>query len=154
MIKIDCPACVSKRCDKATIRDGRCTGFAPDSISYAQHRFYRGIILPAICDFMGESNHQFCHDFRLKPEWIYRQTGRYYYVFESYGDIPEKHQKDSKIWQPEGCNFFAMIPSMKTFTKAETKDYLKFCDSLLYEIGGGISEENSQEYRTLRDRVL
>jgi hypothetical protein len=152
-MQLNCPECLTQNCTgNIVIKNGQCLSFRPDKISLLSHRLYRGLILPALCDFMGETNRQYTHDFKIKPEFVYRQTGEYYYKFDKYEDIPVKHQKDSKIWI-EG-NIFAMIPSMKTFTKKETKDFLLFTDALLFEIGGNIDPENNTEYMTLKSGLL
>jgi len=154
------------RLSSLSIIDGKCSKFNPDDISTAQHRFYRGLILPALTEALGETNNQYVHEFILKPEFIYRQTGEYYYKVEKFDDIPVKHQSSSRVITeiiemvtPEQEYFnkteiIGYIPSMASFTKAETKDYFKFCETMLEEIGGQIPTESNQEYRTLRERVL
>jgi len=146
-----------------SIIDGRCSKFNPDDISTAQHRFYRGLILPALTEALGETNNQYVHDFVLKPEWVYRKTGGYYFEVNDYSEIPAKHQGNARILSEyiykespcvKECNIYGYIPSMASFTKAETKDYFKFCETMLEEIGGQIPTESNQEYRTLRERVL
>lgn len=157
----DCPECLRKNACKIEIKNGKCINYTLDNISYAQHRLYRGILLPAITEAMGESNNQYVHDFILKPEWIYRSSGKYYILVNYYSEIPEKHQGTARII--ERTNFennklnvkiIGYIPSMAKFTRAETKDYLKFCECILDEINGNIPVEHNQEYSKLRSKVL
>jgi len=163
MYKHDCPECLILECKDIIIKNGRCLKFATDNISSASHRLYRGLILPALAEALGESNNQYCHDFILKPEWIYRQTGEYYFKVEEYSDIPVKHQSSARILSEyiykespavKECNIYGYIPSMASFSKSEVKDYFKFCSILLEEIGGCIPIDQSQEYKLLADRVM
>ena len=164
---VDCPECLRKNACKVEIKNGKCINYTLDNISYAQHRLYRGILLPAITEAMGESNNQYVHDFILKPEWIYRTSGKYYINVNGYSEIPEKHQGSSRIinkaikmYNQNDDEFFykpeiiGYIPSMAKFTRAETKDYLKFCECILDEINGNIPVEHNQEYATLRSKML
>ena len=132
-------------------------------MSYAQHRLFRGILLPALTEALGESNNQYAHDFILKPEWIYRQIGEYYYP-AIYNEIPEKHQGTARLitdnvyhseqlGSPKGVVVFGYVPSMAKLTKREAKDYIRFCEILLEEVSGNIPPEHSAEYNTLRQRV-
>lgn len=164
--KSDCPECQKKSNCKIDIKDGKCINYITDNISHAQHRLFRGLLLPALTEALGESNNQFVHDFILKKEWIYRQTGNYYFEVKDYSEIPAKHQGSARIISriesvmgerlqiqrvEKICGY---IPSMANYTKAETKSYLKFCEVLLEEIGGQIPTESNQEYLNLREKVL
>lgn len=159
-----CPDCLKRPC-QIDIKNGKCINYITDNISHAQHRLYRGLLLPALTEALGESNNQYVHDFILKPEFIYRQTGKYYYEVTCYEDIPLKHRSTARINSErvtidkfgEPCTeiqFYGYIPSMANYTKAETKSYLRFCEILLEEIGGSIPTENNQEYLNLREKVL
>ena len=163
--KTNCPKCQKSSSCRIDISDGKCLNYSPDDISYAQHRLYRGILLPALTESMGETNNQYCHEFILKPEWIYRKTGKYYYEITCYEDIPVKHRSSARINSErvtidkfgEPCTeiqFYGYIPSMASFTKAEAKDYFLFCETMLMEIGGQIPTADNQEYEQLRARVL
>jgi len=163
MYKHDCPECLILDCKDIIIKNGRCLKFATDNIKSSQHRFYRGLILPALTEALGESNNQYVHDFILKPEWIYRQTGEYYFKVEEYSDIPVKHQSSARILSEyiykespviKECNIYGYVPSMSNFTRAETKDYFIFCEVLLEEIGGQIPTADNQEYNLLRKKIL
>lgn len=163
-MKIDCPSCLITECKDITIKDGKCLNYATDNIKSSQHRFYRGLILPALTEALGESNNQFAHEFILKPEWIYRQTGFYYFKTDNFDAIPVKHQDSARILtipytlhnNPliEKELVKGYIPSMANFTRAETKDYFRFCEVLLEEIGGAIPTDQNQEYKLLREKVL
>jgi len=162
--KTNCPKCQKASSCRIDIADGRCINYSPDDISYAQHRLYRGILLPALTVAMGETNNQFTHEFILKPEWIYRKTGEYYYKADNFDDIPEKHQKTARILTisytlhnnplMEKELVKGYIPSMASFTKAETKDYFLFCETMLMEIGGQIPIANNQEFANLRSKII
>lgn len=160
-----CPECQRFINDKCTalnnmqILNGTCNKFSPDNISTLQHRFYRGLLVPAIALGMGEQNNNFVHEMILKPEWIYRQTGEYYFKVNRFDEIPEKHQKSSRFIMVHNRaqsqqSVIGYIPSMSKFTKNETKEYFKFCEIVLEEIGGQIPKSNEQEYSSLRDRLL
>ena len=159
IINCNCPQClkyIDNKCSlkDISIKDGKCTGFHPDSITYATHRFYRGIMLPAICEAMGESNFQFVHDFTLKPRWLHQVNGMAFYEYEEYNQIPDKHQGTGKIWQLDNGHY-ALIPSMGKFTKAESRSYLSFCENFLFmELNGHINPVDNSEYQTLRKRIL
>ena len=164
----NCPTCTKFVLNECTvknqnIKDGKCTHIITNNISGMQHRFFRGLILPALTESLGESNNQYVHDFILKPEWIYRQTGEYYFKVEEYSDIPVKHQSNARILSEyiykespvvKECNIYGYVPSMANFTRAETKDYFRFCEVLLEEIGGQIPTADNQEYNLLRKKVL
>lgn len=166
-LKINCPECLKNSNCRVDIQNGKCINYSPDNISYAQHRMFRGILLPAICNAMGESNNQYCHDFILKPEWINRKSGEYFIPVTDYNEIPEKHQGSARVIT-EDVEFIhsetgevikrtivkGYVPSMARFTKAESKDYLKFCEMILEEVSGHIPAIEEQEYNTLRNRVL
>jgi hypothetical protein len=118
-----------------------------------------------LTEALGESNNQYVHDFILKPEWIYRQIGKYYIPISCYADIPEKHRATARINSErvtidkfgEPCTeiqFYGYVPSMGNFTRAETKDYFRFCEVLLEEIGGAIPTDQNQEYNLLRKKVM
>jgi len=165
MIKHDCPECLISECKDIIIKNGKCLKFATDNIKSSQHRLYRGLILPALTEALGESNNQYVHDFILKPEWIYRQIGKYYIPISCYADIPEKHRATARINSErvtidkfgEPCTeiqFYGYVPSMGNFTRAETKDYFRFCEVLLEEIGGAIPTDQNQEYNLLRKKVM
>lgn len=164
MTKHDCPECLISECKDIIIKNGKCLKFATDNISSASHRLYRGLILPALTEALGESNNQYVHDFILKPEWIYRQTGNYYFKVDKFDDIPIKHQGDCRvitIINSSGVHglhvdtkIVGFIPSMANFTRAETKDFFRFCEVLLEEIGGAIPTDQNQEYKLLRGKVL
>jgi hypothetical protein len=155
----NCKPCLKFIDNKCTVKeisiiDGKCSCFYPDSISYAQHRLYRGIILPAICEAMGESNFQYTHDFVLKPRYLHQINGMAFYEYEEYNQIPDKHQGTGKIWQLDNGHY-ALIPSMAKFTKKETKEYLEFCEKFLFlDLQGYIKPTDNKEYETLRRRVL
>jgi hypothetical protein len=134
-----------------------------DDISYSQHKLYRSFLLPALTEALGESNNQYCHEFILKPEFIYRQTGEYYYKVEKFDDIPVKHQNSARILSGyiyaespvvKECIIYGYVPSMAAFTKKETKEYFIYCETMLEEIGGQIPTDSNQEYKQLRERVL
>jgi hypothetical protein len=161
--RTNCKECLRKDKCVIDIVDGRCINYTLDNISHAQHRLFRSIMLPALTDALGESNNQYVHDMILKPEFIYRNTGEYYYKVESYKDIPEKHQGTARILSDyiyaespvaKECIVYGYIPSMSKFTKKETKDYFLFCMTLLEEIGGSIPIDQNQEYKLLRQKVL
>jgi len=155
-MKTECPECSKEKNNicRAEIRNGKCLNFAPDSISYAQHRLYRGIILPAICEAMGEINFQYVHDFVLKPRYLHQINGTAFYEYEEYNQIPDKHQGTGKIWQLDNGHY-ALIPSMGKFTKKETKEFLEFCERFLFlDLQGYIKPTDNKEYEALRRRVL
>lgn len=166
-MKTNCKNCLkySSGCTvkEISIVDGKCIDMVTNDISYSQHRLFRGLILPALTEAMGETNNQYVHDFILKPEWIYRQTGEYYYKIEKYEDIPIKHQGSARILSGyeyvespvvKECIVYGYIPSMSQFTKADTKSFFLFCETLLEEINGSIPTDQSQEYKQLREHVL
>lgn len=163
-MEINCPECLKNNNCKVDVRNGKCINYSPDNVSYAQHRLFRGLLLPAITEAMGESNNQYVHDFILKPEWIYRQIGQYYYPANGYNAIPEKHQGSARVIEyfelKDGDNFkpervvVGYVPSMAKFTKSEAKDYIRFCEIILEEVSGNIPVEYSAEYNTLRQRVM
>jgi len=167
----NCPTCtkfVLNECiiKNVNIKDGKCTHIITNDISGQQHRFYRGLLLPALTEALGETNNQYAHEFILKSEWIYRKTGEYFYKVEKFDDIPVKHQSTGRIITeiiemvtPEQTYFnkteiIGYIPSMANFTKSETKDYFKFCETMLEEIGGQIPTSDNQEYSQLRTQVI
>jgi len=161
MYKHECPECLTKDCKNINIKNGKCLSFITDNISSASHRLYRGLILPALTEALGESNNQYAHEFILKPEWIYRQTGHYFYGVANFDDIPVKHQSSSRVITDDiriggliKKIISGYVPSMSKFTKKETKDYFTFCDTMLEEIGGSIPISDNQEYKMLRDKVL
>jgi len=129
-----------------------------DDISYSQHKLYRSFLLPALTEALGESNNQYCHEFILKPEWIYRQIGEYFYPITNFEDIPVKHQKSARIitlFADTKHPFLAgYVPSMAAFTKKETKEYFLYCETMLEEIGGSIPIDCNQEYSQLRTQVI
>jgi hypothetical protein len=121
------------------------------------------MLLPALTEALGESNNQYCHEFILKPEWIYRQTGEYYYQVNKFDDIPVKHQSSARILSDyiyaespvvKECIIYGYVPSMAAFTKKETKEYFLYCETMLEEIGGQIPTDSNQEYKQLRERIL
>lgn len=139
-----------------TIKNGKCVNFSPDNITAAQHRLYRGLMLPALTEALGETNNQYVHDFILKPEWIYRKVGFYYYPVLKYDDIPKKYQARCRVVYDYDMNcqkIVGYVPSSANFTRAEAKDYFKFCEIMLEEVGGQIPAEHNIEYATLRERV-
>ena len=157
--KTNCPKCQKASSCRIDIADGRCINYSPDDISYAQHRLYRGILLPALTEAMGETNNQYTHEFILKPEWIYRKTGEYYFEAVIFDNIPEKHQKTARMLTMHSDKIrdvllYGYIPSMASFTKAETKDYFLFCETMLMEIGGQIPTADNQEYANLRSKII
>ena len=166
MYKHECPECLAKDCKNINISNGRCLNYITDNISSASHRFYRGLLLPALTEAMGETNNQYVHEFILKPEWIYRQVGDYYYPVTDFDDIPIKHQssarfitRNEKILDRNNqtstiLTFVGYIPSMASFTKAETKDYFLFCETMLMEIGGQIPTADNQEFANLRSKII
>ncbi len=166
-LKINCPECLKNSNCRVDIQNGKCINYSPDNISYAQHRMFRGILLPAICLAMGESNNQYCHDFILKPEWICRKSGEYFIPVTDYNEIPEKHQGSARVItrmfdvvntttgaSQEMEKVVGYVPSMAKYTRPEAKDYLRFCETILEEVSGRIPESEEQEYNTLRNRVL
>jgi len=161
----NCPQCQRFINDKCTalnslqILNGTCSKYNPDDISYLQHRFYRGLLLPAITEGIGETNTNFTHEFILKPEYIYRQTGEYFYRVNKFSDIPEKYQKNSRFIPANTTaqnehSIIGYVPSMKTFTKHQTKEYFLFCDIMLAEVSGHIPTEHNKEYLSLKERLL
>ena len=155
-IKTICPDCKNKDVCKINISNGRCINYITDNITHAQHRLYRGILLPALTDAMGETNNQYVHDFIIKTEWIYRQTGNYYFEVKDYSEIPAKHQGNARILsngKPNKMSIYGYVPSMANYTKQETKDYLKFCEILLEEVGGNIPMSDNQEYINLKKKL-
>ena len=152
--KTNCPKCQKAQSCIIDISDGKCLNYSPDDISYAQHRLYRGILLPALTEAMGETNNQYCHEMILKPEWIYRLTGNYYFKVEKFDDIPVKHQTSARIISKYLQRVCGYIPSMASFSKSEVKDYFLFCETMLMEIGGQIPTESNQEYANLRSKII
>ena len=155
-MKTNCPECQRQQNCNPDIYNGKCKNMRNDNIRLAQHRLYRGFILPSITEAMGETNNNYVHEFILKPEWINRKEGRYYYQYLKFNDIPEKWQTSARIFIDEDNIAWCVVPSMKTFTIKETMDYLKFCENLLYvEIGGNMKEEDEGEkYQDVRERVF
>ena len=166
-MNINCPECLKNNNCKIDVRNGKCVNYFPDNVSYAQHRLFRGILLPAITEAMGETNNNYVHTFILKPEWIYRQIGEYYYPVNNYNGIPGKHQRSSRIIEDAAESIImdtgevkikwgvkGYIPSMAKFTKTEAKNYIKFCEIILEEVSGNIPVEHTAEYSTLRQRVM
>jgi len=166
-MKANCKNCLkySSGCTvkEISIVDGKCIDIVTNDISYSQHRLFRGLILPALAEAMGETNNQYVHDFILKPEWIYRQTGKYFIPVNNYNEIPDKHKgkcreiieySEGHEGEPKCSLIIGYIPSMSQFTKADTKSFFLFCETLLEEIDGSIPTEQSQEYKQLRERVL
>lgn len=156
--KTNCKECLKKDKCVIDIVDGRCINYTLDNISHAQHRLYRSIMLPALADALGETNNQYAHDYILKPEWIYRKTGEYYYPVNGYNEIPEKHQGTARTIErlnddKSAFKIIGYVPSMSKFTKAETKDYFLFCETMLMEIGGSIPIDQNQEYKQLRQKI-
>lgn len=155
---VNCKQCLKFIDNKCSVRDieiidGRCKNEIRDSISYQQHRMYRGLLLPAICEAMGETNNNYVHEFILKPEWIERKTGERELWYSTFDDIPKKYQESggARIFRINPCNF-GVVPSMSTFTKQETKEYFTFCDYLLHiELNEAIQDK---EYYELKARLL
>lgn len=161
----NCPQCKKFIDDKCTvlnslqILNGACNKYSPDDISYLQHRMYRGILLPAITEGMGETNDNFTHELILKPEFIYRATGEYFFKVNCFDEIPAKHQKSARFimshTRAQSQNsIIGYVPSMGKFTKTETKEYFKFCEKVLEEIGASIADKDNQEYESLKERLL
>lgn len=163
----NCPQCQRFINDKCTalnslqILNGTCNKYSPDNISYKQHKLYRSILLPALTEALGENNNSYVHTFILKPEYIYRMTGEYYFKVNSFDEVPEKYQKSSQTRYITGTvnvkNKYAIIgyiPSMADFTKRETKDFFRFCEIMLDELSGSIPIEHNQEYSELRRELL
>lgn len=163
----NCPQCQKFINDKCTmlnslqILNGTCNKYSPDDISYKQHKLYRSILLPALAEALGETNNSYVHTFILKPEYIFRLTGEYFFKVNNYDEVPEKYQKSSKTRYITSTsnvkNKYAVIGyvfSMADFTKKEVKDFFKFCEIMLDEIGGSIPTEYNQEYKSLREEIL
>lgn len=148
-MKTNCPECLRKENCNPDIHNGKCMSMRTDNIKKSQHALYRGFILPAIVDAMGETNPNYVHEFILKTEWLSRTTGYPYLYYEHYNDIPVKYQEgNARIERSIG---FLVVPSMKTFTQKETKEYLQFCLNLLHvELNGAILEEKQHEYKQAR----
>jgi len=154
--------CTLKNID---IKDGKCLHIITNDISHAQHRIYRSILLPALTDALGETNNQYAHNFIIKPEFIYRQTGDYYIKVDKFDHIPCKHQGSARIITETetvmGDNtqlkrvdkIIGYVPSMSQYTKKEAIAFLKFCEILLEEIGGAIPTDSNQEYSQLRTQL-
>ena len=155
-MKTNCPDCQRQQNCNPDIYNGKCKNMRNDNIRLAHHRLYRGFILPSITEAMGETNSNYVHEFILKPEFIFRQTGKYYYEFKTFNDIPAKWQDYGRIEDHSIVGYWTAVPSMKTFTIKETMDYLRFCENLLYvEIGGSMKEEDEGEkYQDVRERVF
>ena len=153
-MKTNCPECQRQQNCNPDIYNGKCKNMRNDNIRLAQHRLYRGFILPSITEAMGETNGNYVHEFILKPEYIDRKTGRRELWFASFNDMPERYQTSGRTFPLD--NGYGHIPSMKTFTIKETMDYLRFCENLLYvEIGGKMKEEDEGEkYQDVRGRVF
>lgn len=153
-MEISCPECVGKKCNNAIINNGKCSGFSPDNIKYYIHKYYRGIILPEICEAMGEINSDYVHRFILKPLWLHQMTDMAFYEFKEYSDIPNKYIKNgSSIWQLDNGNY-AVIPSMSGFTIKEAKSFIDFCEKLLFmDLQGSIRKENESEYVMLKGKI-
>lgn len=153
-MNFDCPDCQTKNCKNATISNGKCLNFSPDNIKYYIHKYYRGIILPEICEAMGEINHDYVHRFILKPRWLHQMTGIAFYEYKDYSDIPNKYIKNgSSIWQLDNGNY-AVIPSMSGFTIKEAKSFIDFCEKLLFmDLQGSIRKENESEYVMLKGKI-
>ena len=167
MYKHECPECLAKDCKNINISNGRCLNYITDNISSASHRFYRGLLLPALTEAMGETNNQYVHELILKPEWIYRKTGEYYMVvYGNFDEIPARYQGNARIITSNDLSiqnekFSVMdykivgyIPSMASFTKEETKDFFLFCETMLMEIGGQIPTADNQEFANLRSKII
>jgi len=167
----NCPTCtkfVLNECiiKNVNIKDGKCIHIITNDISGQQHRLYRGLLLPALTEALGETNNQYAHEFILKPEWIYRKTGEYYYKVDKFDDIPVKNQSSARVITSNELSHYiakfnvmdykiiGYIPSMANFTKSDTKEYFKFCEVMLEEIGGSIPIDCNQEYSQLRTQVI
>ena len=156
-MNVNCPECLNFHNSKCNAREisivnGKCLSEKRDSIKWYMHKYYRGYLLPAITDGMGETNTQYVHDFILKPEWIERSTGKRYLQYDNYNDIPAKYTKDggANIYRFNNGNSYAVLPSMSTFTIAEAKEFLHFCEHVLnIEIGLDTMQpdEEHQSYR-------
>lgn len=150
-MKTNCPDCLRKENCNPDIYNGKCISMRTDNIKTAQHRLYRGFILPAITEAMGETNNNYVHEFILKPEWIDRKTGRREYWYNSFNDMPEKYQISGRTFIFDDGTF-GHVPSMKSFTQKETKEYLQFCEHLLHvELNGAIQEDKQDEYQQARE---
>lgn len=150
-MKINCPECLRKENCNPDIHNGKCVSMRTDNIKAAYHRLYRGFILPAIVEAMGETNPNYVHGFILKPEWLTRAIGEPAYYYDSFNDMPEKYQTSGRTFKSD-MGGYGHVPSMKTFTMKETKEYLKFCEHLLYiEISGHIPEDIQHEYKQARE---
>jgi len=142
-MNVNCPDCLNFKDSKCNAREisivnGKCISEKRDSIKWYMHKYYRGFLLPALTDALGEVNTQYVHDFILKPEWIERATGARYLIYYDYNEIPKKYTKDggANIYRFNDGKSFAVLPSMSTFTIQEAKDFILFCERLLYvEIG-------------------
>ena len=165
MYKHDCPECNRKDNCNINIKNGKCINYITNDISNAQHRIYRSIMLPALTEALGETNNQYAHNFIIKPEFIYRQTGHYYIKVDEFDHIPCKHQGSARIITEIGHTtknnqaveiiiIKGYVPSMAQYTKKETIAFLKFCEILLEEIGGAIPTADNQEYSQLSTQVI
>ena len=150
MINADCPNCLNfnKSCQKQDISiiDGKCQQYNPNDIKYHIHQYYRGALLPAICNAMGESNQQYTHDRIIKPEWIYSKTGKYYFEVSGYNDIPNKYYNACQIMVDADGQVLGYIPSMSKFTQKEAREFILFCENILFcDLGAGMNLSDNQK---------
>ena len=152
-ISIDCPDCLKVNNCKINIKSGKCLNYEIDNVKYYQHKYLRSCLLPSITEAMGEISNQYVHDFILKPKWLVESIGYPFYEFEHYTDIPDKYLDSAKIWQIDNGHF-AVIPSMARFTIKEAKEYIAFCEKILYvQIGGHMIKELQQEAKYLQEKL-
>ena len=114
---------------------------AGDNVQYWQHKYYRSCLLPALANHYGEKSLQFFHDYTLKPTFYEQSTGKRFIPVEGYDEIPKKHQAGSrKIEVDTALNkviIMGYIPSCADMTEKEMRQYILFCEDLLFNFIGG-----------------
>ena len=134
-----------------------------DDAEYWQHKYYRGYLLPAIANHIGEVP-SIVHIY-LKYKYLLE-------IVDNVEQIPKKYLTKG-IYVAKARDIISMklqcaeyiagtiivhddndiitgyIPSLATIDKGEFNDYILQCESFLIELGGGIEGKDAIETRNM-----
>jgi len=105
--------------------------------AYFQHKYYRGYLLLAVADAMGERDTDYCHLF-LKKKYLYRKMET---ETATLRDIPAKHRGHALIIMREEI-IIGYVPSTADITYKEFNEYILKVENLLFvDLGGCLSAD-------------
>lgn len=134
-----------------------------DSTEYYQHKYYRGFVLPAIADALGEKDASTIHIF-LKAKYLIspiysvdeiprKQLRRGIYIAKLEDILQMKLQMTQYITGAIICydreeTICGYIPSLALISPDAMDAYISKCESFLAEVGGSLNT-NAMEARRL-----